>query len=51
LITFKREKGNIKIHQNDKRIYVVPEKAYQCLTKMGFGYDHVISMIEELHET
>lgn len=51
MITFKREKGSIKIFKNEKRIYTVAEKAYACLVEIGLGGAHVINMIEQIHET
>ncbi len=46
MITFVKEKDLIKIHKNNTRVYTITEKTYHCLNKMGFGPEHVISVIE-----
>lgn len=46
MITFIKDKDLIKIHKNDKRVYTIAEKTYQCLNKLGLGPEHVISVIE-----
>jgi hypothetical protein len=52
MINFTKDErtGVIKIIKNEKSLYTVAEKTYKCLNKMGMGHEHIIEMVEQLHE-